>query len=190
MDEQEPRIRRRRERRDAGSQIIGSGITTGSNASKQTIFLAPRGDRRGRRPARGDAKGTGEGRATVVEGDRKGGVVLLLALRRILIELLAAFLSLLSRKRAHRFKCFRLCLKIRAHLARSPFLLLLLLLLSQSFSPLSHYTLLTGYASSWAFLPRTPASLPLPQDFYGLDLLARRFVNHAKCTALKGVTTT
>lgn len=85
--------------RGTGSEIIGSGITTGSKASKQTIFLA-RGQRRrgldgGRR---GGAKGTEEGQ-TVVEGDRKGEW-LLLALRRILIELLAAFLSLLSHARA------------------------------------------------------------------------------------------
>lgn len=53
-----------------GSEIIGSGITTGSKAPKQTIFLA-RGQRR-----REGAKGTEEGR-TAVEGDRKGGVVVI-----------------------------------------------------------------------------------------------------------------
>lgn len=78
-----------------GSEIIGSGITTDSKASKQTIFLA-RGQRR-------------RGRGGVQREQRKGGRwlkatekedCLLLALRRILIELLAAFLSLLSHARA------------------------------------------------------------------------------------------
>jgi len=55
-------------RGETGSEIIGSGITTGSEASKQTIFLA-RGQREG-------AKRTEEGR-TAVEGDRKGGVVVI-----------------------------------------------------------------------------------------------------------------
>lgn len=49
-----------------GSEIIGSGITTGSEASKQTIFLG----------GGGGAKGTEEGR-TMVEGDRKGRVVVI-----------------------------------------------------------------------------------------------------------------
>lgn len=74
-----------------GSEIIGSGITTGSKASKQTIFLA------GGRAEMGVVRRE--------EEQRKGGrwlkatekeEWLLLALRRILIELLAAFLSLLS----------------------------------------------------------------------------------------------
>lgn len=74
-----------------GSEIIGSGITTGSKASKQTIFLA-RGQRR-RRAQREQRKGGRWLKATEKEE------WLLLALRRILIELLAAFLSLLFHAR-------------------------------------------------------------------------------------------
>lgn len=72
-----------------GSEIIGSGITTGSEASKQTIFLA-----RGRGAQREQRKGGRWLKTTEKEE------WLLLALRRILIELLAAFLSLLSHARA------------------------------------------------------------------------------------------
>lgn len=76
-----------------GSEIIGSRITTGSEASKQTIFLA-RGQRRRGKAQREQRKGGRWLKATEKE-ER-----LLLALRRILIELLAAFLSLLSHARA------------------------------------------------------------------------------------------
>lgn len=78
-------------------EIIGSGITRDSEASKQTIFLARGQRRRGKRGEGGGAqRGAEEGRLEAMEKEEW----LLLALRRILIELLAAFLSLLSHARA------------------------------------------------------------------------------------------
>lgn len=181
MDTTSTRGRRGRQHRE----IIGSGITTGSKASKQTIFLE--GGRNER------AEGWTETGGEAVEDDCEGRSGLLLAVRRILIELLAAFLSLLSRARPRRFKCFWLCLRVRARnpLPPRPF----------SSTPLALYTLNRSRFPPTSLLPfplPSPAPVPcaaraptsLPRDFYGLDLLARRFVNHAKCTALKGATTT
>lgn len=52
-------------RRETGSEIIGSGITTGSDASKQTIFLA-RGQRRAQREAGGGGRRRKSGGVVVI----------------------------------------------------------------------------------------------------------------------------
>lgn len=116
-DEQGPRIRRW-QGGGTGSEIIGFGITTGSKASKQTIFLT-RG-RRGRRRGRGARESKGNrGRAdVVVEGDRKGRVVVIGSKEDTYWTLSGVFITPFSRAR---FKCFWLCLRTRVHPPSPPF---------------------------------------------------------------------
>lgn len=176
-DEQGPRIRRwQEEGRDR--RLSAPGLQQARRLRSKRF--STRGETGGKGRGRGgQAKGTVEGR-TVVEGDRKGRVVVIGSKEDTYWTLSGVFITPFSR--ARRFKCFWLCLRTRVHPPSPSFPLV-----APLFSPLSHYTPLTGYASSH-HSRHTP--FPLPQDFYGLDLLARRFVNHAKCTALKGATTT
>lgn len=71
MDEQGLKIRRRQEEGRRDRRLSAPGLQRAPKASKQTIFLA-RGWRRhgGRKGNRGRAD-------AVVEGDRKGGVVVI-----------------------------------------------------------------------------------------------------------------
>lgn len=128
---QGPRIRRRQEEgRDRRLSAPG-------------LQRAPR-LRNKRFSSRGN-RGTEEGR-TMVEGDGKGGVVVIGSKEDTYWTLSGVFITPFSR--ARRFKCFWLCLKARVHPPPPS--------LAPPFSPLSHYTPLTGYASFYPspFPPR------------------------------------
>lgn len=83
----------------------------------------------------------------MVEGDGKGGVVVIGSKEDTYWTLSGVFITPFSR--ARRFKCFWLCLKARVHPSPPS--------LAPPFSPLSHYTPLTGYASFY-LLPSYPVS--------------------------------
>lgn len=97
MDEQGPRIRRRQEE-ERDRRLSAPGITTGFEANDFPRARAGGGVLQGRDKG-GVVKRTEEQSGRWLKATEKEEW-LLLALRRILIELLAAFLSLLSHARA------------------------------------------------------------------------------------------